>query len=150
LEIFDAKPNLSYLTLVHDPKSELLRVNKSMVCNKKLREETKKGAQNLTLLTKLQGKKKPSTKHVPCTANVTDDDLVKSAMTLDDSDTMLLFVAWGRDEDLRFIHHSPFIHHPSLIHSPFIHNPSTIHPSLINHPSIIHSPSIHNPSSIHH
>jgi hypothetical protein len=31
---------------------------------------------------------------------VTDEDLVKSAMTLDDSEAMLLFVAWGSDEDL--------------------------------------------------
>jgi hypothetical protein len=34
---------------------------------------------------------------------VTDEDLVKIAMTLDDSDAMLLFVAWGSDEDLRYI-----------------------------------------------
>jgi hypothetical protein len=34
---------------------------------------------------------------------VTDEDLVKSAMKLDDSDAMLLFVAWGSDEDLRQI-----------------------------------------------
>jgi hypothetical protein len=55
----------------------------------------KKGAQHLTLLTKLQGKKKTSTKHVPCTANVAFGDLVKSAMMLGDSEAMLLFVAWG-------------------------------------------------------
>jgi hypothetical protein len=41
--------------------------------------------------------------HVPCTVNVTDEDLVKSAMKLDDSDAMLLFFAWGSDEDLRYI-----------------------------------------------
>jgi hypothetical protein len=52
LEILDDMPNRSYLALVHDPKSELLRVKKSRVCNKKLRKETKKGAQHLTLLTK--------------------------------------------------------------------------------------------------
>jgi hypothetical protein len=57
----------------------------------------------LTLLTKLKGKKKPSTKHVPCTDNVTDEDLVKCAMTLDDSGAMLLFVAWGSDKYLRHI-----------------------------------------------
>jgi hypothetical protein len=34
---------------------------------------------------------------------VTDEDLVKSAMKLDDSDAMLLFVAWGSYEDLRYI-----------------------------------------------
>jgi hypothetical protein len=28
---------------------------------------------------------------------------MKSAMKLDDSDVMLLFVAWGSDEDLRYI-----------------------------------------------
>jgi hypothetical protein len=56
----------------------------------------------LTLLTKVNGKK-PSTKHVPCTAKVTDEDLAKSAMKLDDSDAMLLFVAWDSDEDLRYI-----------------------------------------------
>jgi hypothetical protein len=56
----------------------------------------KEGGKHMTLMTKLQGKKKPSTNHVPCTANVTDEDLVKSALTLDDSETeMLLFVAWG-------------------------------------------------------
>jgi hypothetical protein len=49
----------------------------------------------------LKGKKKPSTKHAPCTSNVTDEDLVKSVMPIDDSDAMLLFVAWGSDEDLR-------------------------------------------------
>jgi hypothetical protein len=48
----------------------------------------------------LQGKKKPSTKHVPCTANVIYEDLVKRAMKLDDSEAMLLFVAWVSDEDL--------------------------------------------------
>jgi hypothetical protein len=57
----------------------------------------------LTLLIKLKGKKKPSTKHVPCTVNVTDEDLVKSAMTLNDSEAMLLFVAWVSDEYLRHI-----------------------------------------------
>jgi hypothetical protein len=72
------------------------------VCIKKPHKEKKKGAQHLTLLTKLKGKK-PSTKHVPCTFNVTDEDLVKSAMKLDDSDAMLLFVACGSDEDLRYI-----------------------------------------------
>jgi hypothetical protein len=47
--------------------------------------------------------KKPSVEHVPFTLNVTDEDLVKSAMKLDDSDAMLLYVAWGSDEDLRYI-----------------------------------------------
>jgi hypothetical protein len=51
----------------------------------------------------MQGKKKPSTNHVPCTANVTDDDLVKSATTLDDSEAIFLFLAWGSDEYLRYI-----------------------------------------------
>jgi hypothetical protein len=56
----------------------------------------------LTLLTKVNGKK-PSTKHVPCTVNVADEDLAKNGMKLDDSDAMLLFFAWGSDEDLRYI-----------------------------------------------
>jgi hypothetical protein len=56
----------------------------------------------LTILTKFKGKK-PSAKHVPYTDNVTDENLVKSAMKLDDSDAVLLFVAWGSDEDLRYI-----------------------------------------------
>jgi hypothetical protein len=102
LEVLDAMPNLIYLALVHDPKPDLLRVKKTRLFKKKPHKETKKGAQHLTLLTKLKGKK-PSTKHVPCTVNVTDEDLVKSAMKLDESDAMLLFVAWGSDEDLRCI-----------------------------------------------
>jgi hypothetical protein len=102
LEVLNAMPNHSYLALVHDPKSELLRVKKTMVCSKKPPKGTKKVAQHLTLLTKVNGKK-PSTKHVPCTVNVTDGDIVKSAMKLDDSDAMLLFVAWGSDEYFRYI-----------------------------------------------
>jgi hypothetical protein len=102
LKVLDAIPNHSYLALIHDPKSELLRVKKTRVCSKKLPKGKKNGARHLTLLTKLKYKK-PSTKHVPCTVNVTDEDLVKSAMKLDDSDAMLLFVAWGSDEDLRYI-----------------------------------------------
>jgi hypothetical protein len=100
LEILDAMPNHSYLALIHDPKTELLRVKKTRVCRKKPPKGTKKGAQHLTLLTKVNGKI-PSTKHVPCTVNATDEDLVKSAMKLDGSEAMLLFVAWGSDEDLR-------------------------------------------------
>jgi hypothetical protein len=103
LKIIDAMPNHSYLALVCDPKSELIRVNKTRVCNKKLHKEAKKGSQHFTLLTKLKGKNHPSTKHVPCTVNVPDDYLVKSTMTLDDSDEMLSFVTWGSDEDLRHI-----------------------------------------------
>jgi hypothetical protein len=95
-------PNHSYLALINDPKSELLRVKKTRVCSKKPPKRTNKGAHHLTLLTKVKGKK-PSTKHVPCTVNVTDEDLVKSALKLDDSDVMLLFVAWRSDEDLRYI-----------------------------------------------
>jgi hypothetical protein len=95
-------PNHSYLALVHDPKSDLLRVKKKRVCSKKPHKETKKGAQHLTLLTKLKGKK-PSTKHVPCTANVNDEYLVKITMKLDDSDALLLFITCGSDEDLRYI-----------------------------------------------
>jgi hypothetical protein len=102
LEVLDAMPNHSYLSLIHDPKTELLRVKKTGACSKKSPKGTKKGAQHLTLLTKVNDKK-PSTKNVPCTVNVTDEDLVKSAMKLDDSDGMLLFVAWGSDEDLRYI-----------------------------------------------
>jgi hypothetical protein len=102
LEVLDPMPNHSYLALIHDPKSELVCIKKTRVCSKKPPTGTKKGAQHLTLLTKLNGKK-PSTKHVPCTVNVTDEDLVKSAMKLDDSDAMLLFVAWGSDEYLRYI-----------------------------------------------
>jgi hypothetical protein len=51
---------------------------------------------------KVKGKKS-STKHVPCTFNMTDEYLLKSAVKLDDSDAMLLFVAWGSDKDLRYI-----------------------------------------------
>jgi hypothetical protein len=102
LEVLDAMPNHSYLALIHDPKSELLRVKKTRVCSKKPPKGTNKGAHHLTLLTKAKGKK-PSTNHVPCKVNVTDEDLVKSAMKLDDSDAILLFVAWGSDEDLRYI-----------------------------------------------
>jgi hypothetical protein len=102
LEVLDAMPNHSYLALIHYPKSELLRVKKTRVCSKKPPKGTMNGTQHLTLLTKVNGKK-PSTKHVPCTVNVTDEDLVKSAMKLDDSDAMVLFIAWGSDEDLRYI-----------------------------------------------
>jgi hypothetical protein len=102
LEILDAMPNHSYLALIHDPKTELLHVKKTRVCRKKPTKGTKKGAQHLTLLTKVNGEI-PSTKHVPCTVNITDEDLVKSATKLDDSEAMLLFVAWGSDEDLRYI-----------------------------------------------
>jgi hypothetical protein len=102
LEVLDAMLNHSYLALIHDPNTELLHVKKTRVCSKKAPKGLKKGAQHLTLLTKLD-RKKSSTKHVPCTVNVTDEDLVKSAMKLDDSDAMLLFVAWGSDEYLRYI-----------------------------------------------
>jgi hypothetical protein len=95
-------PNHSYLALFHDPKTELLRVKKTRVCRKKAPKGTKKGAKHLTLLTKVNGEI-PSTTHVPCTVNVTDEDLVKSATKLDDSEAMLLFVAWGSDENLRYI-----------------------------------------------
>jgi hypothetical protein len=95
-------PNHSYLALIHDLKTELLRVKKARVCRKKAPKGTKKGAQHLTLLTKVNGEI-PSMTHIPCTVNVTDEDLVKSAMKLDDSEAMLLFVAWGSDEDLRYI-----------------------------------------------
>jgi hypothetical protein len=102
LEFLDSMPNHSYLALIHDPKTELLRVKKTRVCRKKPAKGTKKGVQHLTLLTKVNGEI-PSTKHVPCTINVTDEYLVESAMKLDDSEAMLLFVAWGSDEDLRYI-----------------------------------------------
>jgi hypothetical protein len=93
-------PNHIYLAFIHDPKTELLRVKKTRACIKKPPKGTKKGNQHWTLLTKVNGKT-PSTKHAPCTFNVTDEDLVKSVMKLDDSDAMLLFVAWGSDEYLR-------------------------------------------------
>jgi hypothetical protein len=102
LEVLDAIPNHSYLALIHDPKTELLCIKKTRLCSKKEPTQTKKGAQNLTLLTKLNGKK-PSTNHAPCTVNVNDEDLFKSAMKLDDSDAMLLFVACRSYEDLRYI-----------------------------------------------
>jgi hypothetical protein len=102
LEVLDDVPNPSYLALAHDPKSELLCVKKTRVCSKKPPKGAKKGPQHLTLLTKLKGKK-PSTKHVSCTVNVTDEDLVKSSMKLDDSDAMLVFLDWGSDENLRYI-----------------------------------------------
>jgi hypothetical protein len=103
LEILHAISNHSFLALVRDPKSELFRVKNSRVCNKKLRKEKRKGAQHRTRLTKLQSKKKTLTKYVLCTVNVIDEALVKSAMTLDDSEAMFLFVAWRSDEDLRHI-----------------------------------------------
>jgi hypothetical protein len=102
LELLDAMPNHSYLALIHDSKTELLRVKKTRVCRKKPVKGTKEGAQHLTLLMKVNGLIS-STKHVPCTVNVTDEDLVKSAIKLDDSEAMLLFVAWGSDEDFRYI-----------------------------------------------
>jgi hypothetical protein len=102
LEVLDSMPNHSYLALIHGPKTELLHVKKTRVYRKKPTKGTKKGAQHLTLLTKVNGEI-PSTKHVPCTVNVTDENLVKSDMKLDDSKAMLLFVAWGSDEDLRYI-----------------------------------------------
>jgi hypothetical protein len=102
LEVLDAMPNHSYLALIHDPNTELLRVKEKRVCRKKPVKGLKKDAQHLTLLTKVNAEI-PSTKHVPCTVNVTDEDLVKSAMKLDDSEAMLLFVTWGSDEDLRYI-----------------------------------------------
>jgi hypothetical protein len=92
LKVLDAMPNHTYLALIHDPKTDLLRVKKTRACSKKPPKRTKKGAQYLTLLAKVNYKKQ-STKHVPCTVNFTDDDLVKSAMKLADSDEMLLFVA---------------------------------------------------------
>jgi hypothetical protein len=74
LEVLDTMPNHSYLSLINDPKSELLHVKKTRVCSKKPPEGTKKGAQHLTLLTKVKDNK-PSTKHVSCTVNVTDEEL---------------------------------------------------------------------------
>jgi uncharacterized protein (DUF1778 family) len=53
LEVLDAMPNHSYLALIHDPKTELLHVKKTGVCRKKSAKGTKKGAQHLTLLTKV-------------------------------------------------------------------------------------------------
>jgi hypothetical protein len=100
LEVLDAMPNHSYLALIHDPKSDLLFVKNTRVCSKKSPKVTNKGVQHLTLLTKFKGKK-PSTKHVTCTFNLNDEDILKSAMKLDGSDEMLLFVAWGSDEYLR-------------------------------------------------
>jgi hypothetical protein len=35
LEFLNAMPNHNYLALVHDPKSELIRVKKTSVCSKK-------------------------------------------------------------------------------------------------------------------
>jgi hypothetical protein len=102
LEILDAMPNHSYLALIHDPKTELLCMKKTRVCRKKAPKGTKKGAQHFTLLTKVKSEI-PSMTHVPCTVNITDEDLVKSAMKLDESEAMLLFVSRGSDEDLRYI-----------------------------------------------
>jgi hypothetical protein len=64
LEIIIAIPNHSYIALCRDPKSDLLHVRKSRAPNKKKHKITKDGAQNLTLLTKLQGKRKLTVKHV--------------------------------------------------------------------------------------
>jgi hypothetical protein len=102
LEVLEAKPNHSSLALILDRNTELLYVKKTRVCSKKPPKGTKKGAQYVNLLAKVNGKK-PSTKHVPCTVNVTDEDNVKCAMKLDDSDAMVLYVDWGSDEDLRYI-----------------------------------------------
>jgi hypothetical protein len=57
LEVLDDIPNHSYLALIHDPKTDLLRVKKTRVCSEKPHKETNKGAQHLTLLTKVNGKK---------------------------------------------------------------------------------------------
>jgi hypothetical protein len=73
------------------------------MCNKKLHKEIKRGAQHMTLLKNLQGKKKTSTRHAPCTVNVTGEDLVKSTVPFDDSEAMLLFVSWRSAEVLRHI-----------------------------------------------
>jgi hypothetical protein len=89
LDFLDAMPNHSYLALIHDPNIVLLRVKKTRVCRKKPAKGKKKGAQHLTLLTKVNGEI-PSTKHLPCTVNVTGEDLVKSAMKLDDSEAMFV------------------------------------------------------------
>jgi hypothetical protein len=35
LEVLDAMPNHSYLALIHDPKTELIRIKKTRVCSKK-------------------------------------------------------------------------------------------------------------------
>jgi hypothetical protein len=40
LEVLDAMPNHSYPALIHDPKTELLRVKKTRVCRKKPAKET--------------------------------------------------------------------------------------------------------------
>jgi hypothetical protein len=102
LEVVNDMPNHSYLSLIHDPKTELLRVKNTTVCRNKPAKGMKKGAQHLIILTKVKGEI-PSTKHIPCTVNATDEYLVKSAMKLVDSEAMLLFAAWGSDEDLRYI-----------------------------------------------
>jgi hypothetical protein len=57
----------------------------------------------MTLLTKIQGKRKPTAKHAPCAENITDEELVKSAMNLNDSEKVFLFVAWYSNEDIMHI-----------------------------------------------
>jgi hypothetical protein len=42
LEILDAMLNHSYLALLHDPKTELLRVKKTRVCRKKAQKERRR------------------------------------------------------------------------------------------------------------
>jgi hypothetical protein len=74
LEILAAMPNHSYIALCRDPNSDLLRVRKYRAPNKKKHKITAKGSQNVTLLTKLQGKRKPIAKHLPCTLNITDEE----------------------------------------------------------------------------
>jgi hypothetical protein len=69
LEVLNAMPNHSYLSLIHDPKTELLRVKKTRVCRKKPSKGTKKGDRHFTLLMNFNGEI-TSTKHVPCTVSL--------------------------------------------------------------------------------
>jgi hypothetical protein len=55
LEVLDAMSNHIYLALIHDPKTELLCVKKTRMYRKKPAKGTKKGAQHLTLITKVNG-----------------------------------------------------------------------------------------------
>jgi hypothetical protein len=75
LKVLGAMPNHICIALIHYPKSDILLVKNTRVYS---------GAQHFTLLTKLKGKK-PTTKHAPCKVNVTDENLVKSTMKLDET-----------------------------------------------------------------
>jgi hypothetical protein len=69
LEVLEDMPNHSYLALIHDPTSELLRVKKTSLFCKKPPKGTKKGVTHLTLLKKVERQEtinKACTLHSQC------------------------------------------------------------------------------------